>query len=182
LDVGTFQRLLKIRDKFGPGIFGKITQKLLALAFYEAHFDHVVEREVQGVDIDVSAGDDKRFALEVKTTGGESVPISRENIDALKDRAKDGYKPLIAALRMQMFEDWMFAGFPLRRLEPGFIQFTKLRSYRNRELENLICPAFEQVVNQHFGSVLTKGEYYLNELLAQKRESQNQKERKISSL
>lgn len=175
LDVGTFQRLRQIRDKFGPGIFGKITQKLLALAFYEAGFDHVVEREVQGVDIDVAAGEDKRYALEVKTTGGESVSISRENIDALKDRAKDGYKPLIAAFRMQMFEDWMFAGIPLRRLEPGFVPFTKLRSYRNRELENLICPTFEQVVNQHFSNVLIKGEHYLNEILAQKRERHSRK-------
>lgn len=173
LDVVTFCCLRQIRGKFGPEVFGKITQKLLALAFCEAGF-HVVEREVQGVDIDAAAGD-KKYALEVKTAEGESIPISRENIGALQDRAKDGYTPLVAALRIQMFEDWMFAGIPLRRLQPGSIKFSQLRSYRTGELENLICPIFEQVVNQHSSSVLTKGERYLNEVLAQQREGYSRK-------
>lgn len=169
MDVGTFERLRQIRDKFGPGVFGKLTQKLLALAFYEAGFDHVVEREVQGVDIDAAGGDVGEYALEVKTAEGESVPISRENIDALKDRAKDGYMPLVAALRIQMFEDWIFAGIPLSRLKSGSIPFSQLRSYRMMELEKLIRPAFEQVVNEHFLDILTRGEHYLNKVIDQKR-------------
>jgi len=170
LDVGIFESLQQIRDKFGPGVFGKITQKLLALAFYDAGFDHVVEREVQGVDIDAAGGDAGEYALEVKTAEGESVPISRENIDALKDRAKDGYTPVVAALRIKMFEDWIFSGIPLSRLRPGSIPFSQLQSYRMMELEKLIRPTFEKVVNQHFSNVLTKGKHYLNGILVQKRE------------
>lgn len=169
VDTSTFQRLQQIRDKFGPGIFGKIAQKLLALAFYESGFDHVVERGVQGVDIDAATRDATRYALEVKTTEGQRIPISRENIDALGDRVEDGYTPVVAVLRMQMFEDWVFAAIPLGRLQPGPLPLGILRPHRLRELEAAIRPNFERVVNQHFSGVLARGEHYLMEILAQKR-------------
>jgi len=159
-----------MREKFGPSIFGKITQKLLALAFYDAGFSHVVERGVQGVDIDAANLEGRRYTLEVKTTDGQSVPISEENIEALKDRAKDGYVPVIAALRVRMFEDWVFANIPLSQLRPGSLLFSRLRAYRVGALETLVCPIFEVVVNQHSSSVLVGGERYLNDILARRRE------------
>jgi len=174
MNTNTFQRLRQIRDKFGPGIFGKIAQKLLALAFYEAGFHHFVERGVQGVDIDAASEEGAHYTLEVKTTEGHSVPVSKENVGALKDRAKDGYIPLLAVLRMQMFEDWLFAAVPLERLQPGSVALSRLRSYRLSGLEASIRPKFEQVVNEHWSSVLARGEQYLIETLAQKRAGRTQ--------
>ena len=168
MNTSTFQRLRKIRDKFGPGIFGKIAQKLLAIAFYEAGFHHVVERGVQGVDIDAAKEDTTRYTLEVKTTEGQNVPVSKENIGALKDRAKDGYIPLLAVLRMQMFEDWLFAAVPLERLQPGSVALSRLRSYRLSSLEACIRPKFEQIVNEHWSNVLARGEHYLIQVLGEK--------------
>jgi Holliday junction resolvase len=168
MNINTFQRLQQVRDKFGPGIFGKIAQKLLAIAFYEAGFHHVVERGVQGVDIDAAREDATRYTLEVKTTEGQSVPVTKENIEALKDRTKDGYVPLLAVLRMQMFEDWLFAAVPLERLQPGSVTLSRLRSYRLSSLEASIRPKFEQVVNEHWSSVLTGGEHYLIQILGEK--------------
>ena len=165
MNIDTFQRLQQIKDKFGPGIFGKIAQKLLALAFYEAGYDHIVERGVQGVDIDVANNDAIRYAVEVKTTEGGSVPISEENINALKDRAKDGYAPVLAVLRMKMFEDWLFAAVPMKWLRPGSIVLSRLRSYRLVSLETSICPKFEEVVNAHWSNVLARGENYLIQVL-----------------
>jgi len=171
--VNTFQHLQQIRDKFGPGLFGKIAQKLLALALYEAGFFNIVEREVQGADIDATNIMGKKYTLEVKTTDGENIPISRENIEALKDRTKDGYSPVIAALRMQMFEDWVFANIPLGNLRPGSLPLSRLRAYRLQDLETSVYPAFEIVVNQHFSNVLAGGEYYLSQVLAQRRSERN---------
>lgn len=169
MKVSTFEHLQQIRDKFGPGIFGKIVQKLLAVAFYDAGFSHVVERGVQGVDIDAVDGDGKRYTLEVKTTDGNRITMSEENIKGLKDRAKDSYIPIIAALRMQPFEDWILGGIPVAQLQRGSFLLSRLRAYRVRALETLICSAFEAIVNQHFAHVLKGGEHYLSEILEQRR-------------
>lgn len=169
MKVDTFQHLQQIRAKSGPGIFGKIAQKLLALALYEAGFLDIVEREVQGADIDATDVAGKKYALEVKTTDGDSVPITRENIEALKDRTNDGYLPVIAALRIQMFDDWVFANIPVGDLRPGPLPLSRLRAYRTKDIETSVCPAFEAVVSQHFGGVLARGGYYLSQVLAQKR-------------
>lgn len=169
VNVKTFQHLQQIRDKFGPGIFGKIIQKLLALAFYEIGSQHVVERGVQGVDIDVVITEAQKYTFEVKTTEGEGTLISKENIDDLRDRQKDGYRPVLAVLRIQLFEDWIFASVPLSHLHPGTVPLSRLRAYRLKELEISLYPIFERVVDQHFSSVLERGEGYLLEVLSQKR-------------
>ena len=160
-----FRQLATLRHKYGPGIFGKITQKLLALAFEEVGF-RVVERGVQGADIEVErAGSGEKYVLEVKTTDAEAFPVSKRNIVALEERANDGYVPLIAALRMQLFEDWIIARIPRGQLRPGTLPLSKLRAYRMRELEGLICPRFEAVVNQQFSAVLSGGERHLIRIL-----------------
>jgi len=169
MKTATFYQLRKLREEYGPGIFGKITQKLLAMAFYNAGFHHLVERGVQGVDIDVANSAGEKYALEVKTTDGEAVPISKENIDALAARTSDGYIPMIAALRMQMFEDWILADVPLSQLRPGATTLSRLRGYRVGRLEELICPAFEEVVHEHSAAVLSGGERYLIKTLDGKR-------------
>jgi len=165
----TFRQLQTLREEYGPGIFGKIAQRLLALAFYDADFNVVAERSVQGDDIAVANSVGEKYALEVKTTDKEMIPISKGNIDALKERASDGYLPLIAALRIQLLEDWVVANIPLSQLRPGTLPLSRLRAYRMRQLEGSICPAFEAVVNQHFSDVLSGGERYLIRVLDERR-------------
>ena len=166
--VTTFQRLQDIREKYRPGLFGKIAQKLLALAFYYVGYTHIVERGVQGVDIDAADGQGKKYTLEVKTTAGDSISMSQDNIDALHARARDGYVPIIAALRLRMFEQWLFASIPLDQIRPESIPLSRLRAYRIGDLEASVNPAFETVVNQHFNDVLARGEHHLIQILAQK--------------
>ena len=166
--VRTFHRLHDIREKFGPGLFGKIAQKLLALAFYDAGYPDVVERSVQGVDIDVADTRGKKYTVEVKTSDGDSISISQDNIDALRASVNNGYAPVIAALRMQMFEQWIFAGIPMDQIRPESIPLSRLRAYRIDDLEASVNPAFETVVNQHFNDVLARGEHHLIQILAQR--------------
>lgn len=165
----TFGRLQTLRKNYGPGIFGKIAQRLLALAFYDADFNVVAERSVQGDDIAVANSVGEKYALEVKTTEKKTILISKGNLDALKERASDGYIPLVATLRIQLFEDWVVAKIPLNQLRPGSLPLSRLRAYRMRQLEDSICPAFERVVNEHFSSVLSAGEQYLIKVLAERR-------------
>lgn len=169
MKISTFQHLQKIYQRFGSRIFGKLAQKLLAITFIDIGFEHVVERSVQGVDVDAARLEGERYALEVKTTAGQSIPLSEENIEALKDRAKDSYIPVIAALRVHMFENWVFARIPISDLRRGSIPISRLRAYRIKSLEALFCPVFEEVVSEHYSGVLIRGEHYLDRVLEQKR-------------
>ena len=169
MKVNTFQNLQQIYTKYGPKLFGKIIQKLLAITFIDAGFKHVVERSVQGVDIDAAGLENDNYTLEVKTTYGQKITISEENIEALKARVPDDYIPIIAALRVHMFENWIFARIPISELRSGSIAISRLRAYRIESLEDLICPIFEKVVNEHYIGVLKQNEHYLDKILDQKR-------------
>jgi Holliday junction resolvase len=166
VDTMTLSRLRELRDRYGVGVFGKIAQKLLALSFCRIGFTHVVERSVEGVDIDIARDAEDRYALEVKTTEGLSIRLDEPNVDALRDRAKDAYVPIIAALRLAVFEKWVLAQVPLDELSPGNILVDSLRTYRVKDLEDALQPAFKDVVAEHFQGTLECGLQYLSDRLA----------------
>ncbi|MQY55634.1 MAG: hypothetical protein GH152_00160 [Dehalococcoidia bacterium] len=165
--VQTLWNLQKLRGKYGRGQFGKIAQKLLALSFRDMGYTHIVERSTEGVDIDIAREANKKFALEVKTTDGLSVVLSADNIQGLRERAKDGYLPVIAALRLAVFENWILAGVPLNELPTGQVLIDRLRAYRMSDVEHVLGPAFEQVAERHFQGTLKGGQRYLNDQLQQ---------------
>jgi len=167
MGVQTLWNLQKLRKKYGPGLFGKIAQKLLALSFREMGYTHIIERSIEGVDIDIAREAGGKFALEVKTTDGLSISLSPDNIQNLRDRVADGYSPVIAALRLAVFEYWILANVPVRELSAGQFLIDRLRSYRMSDVENLLRPAFEQVVEKHFEGTLKGGLRYLSEQLQQ---------------
>ena len=166
MDTLTLSRLRELRARYGVGVFGKIAQKLLALSFRTMGFTHVVERSVEGVDIDIATNTEEKYALEVKTTEGLSITLDGGNVQALLDRATDGYQPVIAALRLAVFEKWVLAQVPLDQLRAGNILVDLLRAYRMKDLEAALEPVFEHVVDGHFQGTLDRGLQYLSEQLA----------------
>jgi Holliday junction resolvase len=167
MKLQTLQKLRQLRKRYDSGPFGKIAQKLLALSFREMGYTHIVERSIEGVDIDIAEEAGRKFALEVKTTDGLSISLSPDNIQSLRERVRDGYLPVIAALRLAVFENWILAGVPLHELSTGQVLIDRLRAYRMSDVENLLCPAFEQVVEKHFQGILKGGQRYLSEQLQQ---------------
>jgi Holliday junction resolvase len=170
MKVETFVLLQKLQKKFGikgtpSGSFGKIVQKLLALSFHEMGFTNIVERGVQGVDIDITSESNQKFALEVKTTEKLSISLTPDNVQALRDRAHDGYQPIIAVLRLAPLENWILAKIPIDEIPTGEILIESLRRYRMEDLENQLCPKFDIVVRKHFNGVWKRGEQYLKEQL-----------------
>ena len=88
MDPTTFDNLQEIRRRH-PIEFGKICQILLAIACVRVGFRRVVERCVQGVDID--AGEHATFpnlSIEVKTTLSGKIHIGQKDIEGLAGRAK----------------------------------------------------------------------------------------------
>ena len=165
MDTLTLSRLRELRKSYGVGVFGKIAQKLLALSFRRIGFAHIIERSVEGVDIDIARDGDDKFAIEVKTTERLSVRLDDGNVHALHDRARDGYLPVIAALRLAIFEKWVLAQVPLEELRAGEMLVDSLRAYRMKDLEDALEPAFEAVVEQHIDGALRGGLQYLSKRL-----------------
>lgn len=165
MNIKTLENLRELRSIYGHGPFGKIAQKFLALSFGEIGFIHIVERSVEGVDIDISDNANRKYAIEVKTTVGKSVHLDQSNIQALKKRVKDGYKPLIAGLRLDIFEEWRLSEIPVNELVAGDILIDNLRVYRVLDLERSINIAFETIVSHHFAGTMKGGQKYLTQIL-----------------
>jgi len=166
----TLELLQMLQKKFGikgtpSGPFGKIIQKLLALSFHEMGCTNIIERGVQGVDIDITFESNQKFAFEVKTTKKLAIHITPDNVQSLLDRTHDGYQPIIAVLRLAPFENWILAKIPIDEMPTGKIRIEKLRAYRMNYLENKLNPKFEIVVRKHFTGVCNRGEQYLKEHL-----------------
>jgi len=170
MKIETLDLLRKLQKKYGikgtaSGPFGKIVQKLLALSFHEMGFSNIVERGVQGVDIDITSESDKKYAVEVKTTEKFSIPLSSDNVQALRDRTCDGYHPMIAALRLAPLEKWRLAEVPMDEIKAGRIMIDSLRPYRMKDLESGLSEEFDNVVRKHFNGVIKRGEKYLKQEL-----------------
>jgi hypothetical protein len=164
MKLRTYEKLRDLHHRFGPGVFGKIAQKLLALSLRNIGATHVVERGVQGVDIDVAL-EQAKYALEVKTTEGREFDLDDANLSALRDRSADGYSAVVAVLRLAPGEDWLVATLPLKEVRAGTCLIDRYRSYRLARVEALVRTAFEGVVQEEFHSTMRSGQQHLDEKL-----------------
>lgn len=162
----TYELLKKLHDKYGPREFGKLCQKFLAIAFQMAGYTHVVERGVQGVDVDAASESGERYAIEVKTTKDKYINFAQKDADGLQKRKKDGYQPVLAVLRIDRFSDWIFA--KADTIKPGSLYINFLRAYRLQDLEQRICPQFDRAIEEHFKGTFQEGQKYLDNILQKK--------------
>jgi len=166
MKIEIYERLIELHHKFGAQEFGKICQKFLAIAFQMNGYSHIVERGVQGVDVDAAGKDGNKYSIEVKTTLSRSVNIEQKDFYGLEDRKKDGYRSVIAALRLDRFSDWIFANAD--RLKPGNIYIEIVKIHRLKELEESIPTSFDEAVMEHYEGTLDEGQSYLDNVLKQK--------------
>lgn len=165
MNTRTYELLKILHRRHGPRRFGKLCQKLLAIALSSAGYERIVEREVQGVDVDAGGANGAKYAIEVKTTKGEHVRFEEKDLEGLKRRAQDGYSPVLAVLRLRVLADWVFA--KADDLSPGSIHVATLRAHRLPELENAVSDCFDRVLQEHFDGVLRDAQKYLNHVLSQ---------------
>jgi hypothetical protein len=163
MNSNTFNNLQEIHRKYGPQEFGKICQKLLAIAFRSGGYGHVVERGVQGVDVDAAQDGGEKYSLEVKTTEKDSIVFGRKDEEGLSSREKDGYRPLLAVLQVGPLSEWYFV--ESKRARVGTLIVESLRPYRQRELEQIISPLFEDAVKAHHSGIMSVGQEYLDNVL-----------------
>lgn len=158
----TYEWLMLLYGRYGAREFGKLSQKLLAITFRRAGFVHVVERGVQGVDLD-AAGGEAKYSTEVKTTINQAIMFEAKDMAGLKARSCDGYHPLLAALRLSPLSDWLLAD--AKHLVAGLFLIDQLRPYRRRDLEDHLRPLFALVVGEHAERAMTGAQTYLDVVL-----------------
>jgi hypothetical protein len=168
----TLEMLNELKGKFGvknkaTGPFGKIVQKILALCFYEVGYSNIVERGVQGADIDFTKNSNEKYTVEVKTTEKSSICLSVDNVEAIRERVNDGYIPIIAVLQLSLLSNWAFMKIPVDSIPFGTILNDSLRVYKFKILEEQIGNIFDDVISKHFNNILIGGEQYLKKQLRQ---------------
>ncbi len=147
-----YERLKKLHDRYGAQEFGKLCQKFLAIGFRMAGYSHIVERGVQGVDVDAAGEKGDKYAIEVKTTLKKSVNFEQKDVDGLQKKKVDGYLGVLSVLRLDRFANWVFA--KAETIKPGSLVIDSLRPYRLSELERCICPFIDEAINQHFDGTM----------------------------
>jgi hypothetical protein len=163
LSTELYCSLKELHARHGAREFGKIVQKLLAIGFRLAGFDRVVERGVQGVDVDAVGDPGERYATEVKTTQKDAVPFATKDINGLAARQQDGYHPLLAVLRLAPLSELFLVH--TATLRSGRLQIASLRPYRFHQLERRLQPCFAEAVLEHLEGALTGSQYYLDRIL-----------------
>lgn len=146
--------------------FGKLVQKLLAIAFLETEAKNLVECSIQGVDLQmVIAG--TSYAFEVKTSEGDEVSLGRKDIEGLNGNIERGKMTFIAVLGDRLTDEWIFSRYHPGELPSGKRLSTfQFRPYRDSELEARVNPAFEEAVSRYAQIAVQEGQKGLDRILA----------------
>jgi hypothetical protein len=161
----TYHFLRRLHERHGARTFGKLCQKLVALAYRRGGCSHVVERGVQGVDIDSAWGPDHKFATEIKTTEKTCVAFLAKDVAGLASRQRDGYQPLLGVLRLSPLSVWFLVD--ATGLKSRNWDMEALRPHRRLDMEAHLEPLFAIVVEQHFEGALAGSQNYLDQKLRQ---------------
>lgn len=145
--------------------YGKLVQKLLALAFLEAGARRATDRAIQGIDLEIGLGD-RHLALEVKTCEADRVVVSRKDVDGLDARRDEGFETYLAVLGGRRTDAWLLLPVPGTDLKIGSpMEIALLRPFADRELGALVAHPFEEVVDRHGPLAASDGQAGLNRVL-----------------
>jgi hypothetical protein len=135
---------------------GKIIQKILALSLQRLGYDHLEERSIQGVDIDVmNQATGEKHAFEVKTSITTEIVIGAKDTKGLRAREEDGYQTFYAVLCQPLFfsKGWIIV--PAAAVKEGKHGAMRLWRKRNAELCERVNSVFPELVGDVGPSVLT---------------------------
>jgi hypothetical protein len=160
----THEKLAQLRAAVGRE-YGKLVQKLLAVAFLETDVQKLVERSTQGIDLEMEIAGE-RCVFEVKTSESDSVRLRPKDLEGLDRLVEDGARVYLAVLTNAPFEEWILARyvpgeFPTGRDLTSF----PFRAHRDRDLEQRILSAFDRVVDRDVHVAITRRQGGMDEVL-----------------
>ncbi len=152
MEAIVFETLRRIRGKHGPREFGKIAQKLLAIAFSRLYFE-VKERSIQDVDIE-AVKDDLKYWLEVKTTDKDEVVIEEKDVNGLRQcKLLHGGVTGYAVLKISLLSDWIIA--LSGNIKPGTIRIGRFSTRKILPLQDNINKLFPSIVKEFGDQILS---------------------------
>jgi Holliday junction resolvase len=159
------QRLSELSTATGKE-YGKLVQKLLAIALLEAGAEGLTDRSTQGIDLEATIKG-KRRAIEVKTTESGAVSLGKKDLEGLAAREEGGARAYVAVLGNRFLDEWTFARFHKGELQSSqSYSITQLRPYRDRELERSVAKPFADAVLAHADAAARGGQPALDAVLA----------------
>jgi len=146
--------------------YGKLVQKLLAIALLEAGAQSLTDRCTQGIDLEATVKGRKR-AIEIKTTESGAITLGKKDLEGLAAREKEGALSYVAALGNRFLDEWTFARFHAEELQSSrSYSITQLRPYRDREMERMVAKPFADAVLKHVDAALRGGQGALDKVLS----------------
>jgi hypothetical protein len=160
----TYTKLERLRAEVGRE-YGKLVQKLLAVAFLETDVQKLVERSTQGIDLEMEIAGE-RCVFEVKTSESDSVRLRPKDLEGLDRLVGTGARVYLAVLTNAPFADWVLARyvpdeFPTSKDLTSF----PFRAHRDRDLEQRILTTFGRVVDRDVHIAITRRQGGLDEVL-----------------
>ena len=164
MNLAIYRRLRELSEASGKE-YGKLVQKLLAIAFLEAGADSVTDRSTQGIDLEVT-WNGVPCAFEVKTTEGTMFRLQQKDLDGLAAKEMLDVRPFLAVLGGRLLDDWIFARFHDGELQPSQeYSVTQVRTYRDSEIEQVVAETFPAAVLSHTSVACSKGQRALDVIL-----------------
>ena len=160
----THEKLERLRGEVGRE-YGKLVQKLLAVAFLETDVQKLVERSTQGIDLEMEIAGE-RFVFEVKTSESDSIRLGPKDLEGLDRYVEDGARVYLAVLTNGPLEDWILARYMPEEFPVGKdLTSFPFRAHRDLDLERRVLTAFDRVVDAHVHTAITRRQRGMDEVL-----------------
>ena len=161
----THRSLQGIREARGKE-YGKLLQKLLAIAFLETGVSTLTEHGIQGIDLDLEIGNE-RYGIEVKSCEGDTISLGKKDLAGLHRLHRERARVFVAVLGSGLLDEWIFVRFHPDEFPPNRKLTTfQLRAYRDRDLERRVHGPFGDAVEKHANTAILHGQKGLDEVLA----------------
>ncbi len=164
MKLATWRLLEELRRQQGKE-FGKIVQKLLALALLEAGAARATDRAIQGIDLELVL-DGRRLAVEVKTCESSSFTLSKKDLQGLASRREEGFECYVAVLGGRQTDAWLFLPVPGSDLTIGSpMSITLLQPFADARMASRVETPFATIVDRHALAAAAGGQLALNRVL-----------------
>ena len=167
MDTDVYYKLKNIHNKWREKIFGQICQNLLALSIAETDCNpaSIEVHNIEGVDIVIDDNTLGKYAIEVKTTCGETINFGEKDYKGLTKYSENNYETILAVLRIDLQKEWILADVSGKAQKSNLKVNALYTADKYKELAKRVNENFEKLVKENYKEILESGEKYLREKL-----------------